>query len=126
MYYMPIYLATAPVYSHSLDLAIFPRARWLRIVLTIAPPITALFAALWYGPCLVDDAFITFRYAENMAAGHGLVFNPGEPVLGTSTPLMTILLGMLKLIGIDVPLAARGIGLVSVVGVVLITQRLAA
>ena len=104
----------------------FPRAKWLRVLLTIIPPLTALCFALWYGSILVDDAFITFRYSENLAAGHGLVFNPGEPVLGTSSPLMAILLGLLKLIGVDVLLAARGIGLISVMAVVLICQQLAA
>lgn len=39
-----------------------------------------------------DDAFITFRYAENIAAGHGFVYNLGEKVLGTSTPLFTLIL----------------------------------
>jgi len=104
----------------------FPRAKWLRVLLTIIPPLTALAFALWYGSILVDDAFITFRYAENLAAGHGLVFNPGQAVLGTSSPLMAILLGLLKLVGADVPLAARGIGLISVIAVVLLCQRLAA
>jgi arabinofuranosyltransferase len=33
-----------------------------------------------------DDAFITFRYAENLARGLGPVFNPGERVLGTTAP----------------------------------------
>lgn len=40
----------------------------------------------------VDDAFITYRYAANLAAGHGLVYNPGEPVLGTSSPAYALLL----------------------------------
>ncbi|MBK8979384.1 MAG: hypothetical protein IPM29_26090 [Planctomycetes bacterium] len=40
----------------------------------------------------LDDAFITFRYAKNLAAGDGLVFNPGEPILGTTTPLFAMLL----------------------------------
>jgi len=31
---------------------------------------------------LCDDAFIAFRYARNLAAGHGAVFNPGERVEG--------------------------------------------
>lgn len=26
----------------------------------------------------LDDSYITFRYAPNLAAGHGLVLNPGE------------------------------------------------
>jgi hypothetical protein len=33
---------------------------------------------------LVDDAYIQFRYAANLAAGHGPVFNPGERVEGAS------------------------------------------
>lgn len=45
-----------------------------------------------------DDALIIFRYAENLAAGHGFVYNLGERVLGTTTPLYTLLLaGLLKI-----------------------------
>ena len=49
-----------------------------------------------------DDAFITFRYAENLASGHGFVYNLGSRVLGTTTPLFTLLL---------VPFAAAGASL---------------
>jgi hypothetical protein len=42
-----------------------------------------------------DDALIIFRYAENLAAGHGFVYNLGEHVLGTTTPLYTLLLAAL-------------------------------
>jgi len=31
---------------------------------------------------LTDDAFISFRYTQNLLEGHGLVFNPGERVEG--------------------------------------------
>jgi len=31
-----------------------------------------------------DDAFISFRYAQNLVRGHGLAFNPGERVEGYS------------------------------------------
>jgi hypothetical protein len=37
-----------------------------------------------------DDAFITFRYARNLVRGDGFAFNPGERVLGTTTPLFTL------------------------------------
>jgi hypothetical protein len=40
----------------------------------------------------VDDAYITYRYARNLAAGNGFVYNLGERVLGTTTPLFTLLL----------------------------------
>jgi hypothetical protein len=39
-----------------------------------------------------EDALITYRYAQNLAAGNGFVFNAGERVLGTTTPLLTLLL----------------------------------
>ncbi len=41
-----------------------------------------------------DDAFITYRYARNLIAGYGFVYNVGEPVLGTSTPLYTLVLAV--------------------------------
>jgi hypothetical protein len=49
------------------------------------------------GPRSVDDAYITFRYARNLIAGQGFVYNPGERVLGTTTPLYTLLLAGLAL-----------------------------
>jgi hypothetical protein len=45
----------------------------------------------------VDDAYITYRYAANLTAGHGLVYNPGERVLGTSTPAYALLLSLVAL-----------------------------
>ena len=46
-------------------------------------------------PRTIDDAFITFRYARNLLNGNGFVFNPGQLVLGTTTPLYTVLLALL-------------------------------
>lgn len=40
---------------------------------------------------VADDAFITYRYAQNIAAGHGFVYNVGERVLGTPSPLFTLI-----------------------------------
>jgi len=39
-----------------------------------------------------DDAFITLRYARNMDQTQGFVFNPGERVLGTTSPAHALLL----------------------------------
>ena len=39
-----------------------------------------------------DDAFITMRYAANLAAGKGFVYNAGQRVLGTTSPLFALLL----------------------------------
>jgi hypothetical protein len=40
----------------------------------------------YYFPRVVDDVYISLRYAENLAKGHGAVFNPGERVEGYSSP----------------------------------------
>jgi len=70
------------------------RAEWLLIagMLTLA-----LLARLLPGARMVDDAYITFRYARNLADGRGFVYNTGERVLGTTTPLYTLMLTGLAL-----------------------------
>jgi hypothetical protein len=60
-----------------------PPGVWLLVVALVT---CAAWAVAWW-PNTVDDAFIVFRYAANLAAGHGAVFNPGERVEGYSSPL---------------------------------------
>jgi hypothetical protein len=57
----------------------------------------AVAARLLPGLRTIDDAYITFRYARNLLAGNGFVFNMGERVLGTTTPLFTLLLAAIGL-----------------------------
>lgn len=52
-----------------------------------------------------DDAYITFRYARNLADGYGFCYNPGVPSLGTTTPLFTLVLAGLTSLGVDIPVA---------------------
>ncbi len=60
----------------------------------------------------MDDAFISFRYAEHLAHGHGLTFNIGDkPVEGYSNFLWILLLAGLHLIGLPTYLSAKCIGL---------------
>jgi len=55
-----------------------------------------------------EDAFITFRIAKNLAEGAGFVYNSGERVLGTTTPLYTLLIsGWIKAISADVIVGTR-------------------
>ena len=51
----------------------------------------------------LDDAFISYRYARNLAAGHGLVFNPGEYVEGYTNLLWTLLIAAGMALGGDAP-----------------------
>ena len=71
--------------------------KWQQI-LPLLMILVAVAARLIPGPRTIDDSFITFRYARNILAGDGFVYNPGDQVLGTTTPLYTfcmILLGAL-------------------------------
>ena len=61
----------------------------------------AMAVRLFLGPHVADDAYITFRYAENLAAGNGLVYNVGERVQGTTAPLFALVLAGAALRGID-------------------------
>jgi hypothetical protein len=61
------------------------KAAWL------LPFLVLLAHALLFGGWIVDDAGISFVYARNLAAGHGLVSQPGlSPVEGFSNFLWTI------------------------------------
>jgi len=70
---------------------------WMGIALVVARLLA------WYALPLYDDAFITFRYARNLATGFGFVYNPGEWVLGTTTPAYGLLVSTFYLIGLPMP-----------------------
>lgn len=55
----------------------------------------------WHYAFLTDDAFISFRYAVNFSAGHGLVFNPGMgPVEGYTNFLWVLILAGFAYLGV--------------------------
>jgi hypothetical protein len=67
-----------------------------------------LFPRVYY-----DDPFITFRYADNLAHGLGFVYNLGERILSTTTPLFTLLLALFGCFWTDLPSLANLIGTLS-------------
>jgi len=71
---------TWPPYCR-LDLLVILALSTLSVLLTIG-----------IGDKSYDDTYITYRYARNLALGRGFVYNPGESLLGTTTPLYTLLL----------------------------------
>ena len=56
-----------------------------------------------------DDAFITYRYVDKVLDGKGLVYNEGERVFGTTTPLYLLWLCVLKLALGSVPVPALAV-----------------
>src|SRR5262245_20471697 len=68
----------------------------------------ALGLHVWRYAFLCDDAFISFRYARNLAQGYGLVFNPGfERVEGYSNFLWVIILALGQFLGFAPHVAAN-------------------
>jgi arabinofuranosyltransferase len=73
----------------------------------------------------VDDAFIGFRYARNVASGLGPVFNPGERVEGYSSLSWVLILAAGERLGFSLPQLSKGLGLLLGAGtiVLLATSR---
>jgi hypothetical protein len=69
--------------------------QWRRLPLFLF--LIAVAARLVPGPRTIDDSYITYRYARNLLGGQGFVYNPGERVLGTTTPLYTSLMALAAL-----------------------------
>ncbi|HTQ81078.1 MAG TPA: hypothetical protein VMM92_13850 [Thermoanaerobaculia bacterium] len=65
-----------------------------------------------------DDFFITYRYAWNLAAGQGFVFNPGERVFGTTEPGLGLLLaGLALLTRQEIPALGTAVTAAALVGI---------
>lgn len=60
------------------------------------------------GRIALDDAYITYRYAVNLAETGALVYNPTQPenAFATTAPAYAILLAGLHRLGADIPAAA--------------------
>jgi arabinofuranosyltransferase len=81
--------------------------------------------AAWIVRFVQDDAFITYRYARNLARGNGLVFNPGERVEGYTNFLWTLMHVVPEKLGWSSPIFSQVIGIALMVGTVAVTLRLA-
>ena len=72
-----------------------------------------------------DDAFISFRYAANLAEGYGLVWNPGERVEGYTNFLWTLLMAAPHALGFGPVIFSQMIGLALFAGSLLLTCQIA-
>lgn len=62
---------------------------------------------------LNDDAFITYRYAENLASGLGIVYNSNESYIGTTTPFYMFILSLFYFFSKQIPSISNFIGILS-------------
>ncbi|MDP6931537.1 MAG: hypothetical protein QGG40_01415, partial [Myxococcota bacterium] len=84
--------------------------------------LVALYGSLGLG--LQDDTFISLRYARNLVEGHGLVFNPGEPVEGYTNFLWTLLLAFVIRLGLNTLPTVVLLGTASAMALVMASRRL--
>ncbi len=82
----------------------------LCLLLVLIGMIAAWFAGAWMGFGLVDDAYISMRYARNWAEGLGPFYNPDERVEGYTNFLWMFLLHGAARAGIQPPGAAYSLG----------------
>ncbi|MGH3763146.1 hypothetical protein [Actinophytocola sp.] len=79
---------------------------WAYVAAGLGVPFVVGVWAAWF--FTIDDAFITFRYADNLAAGHGPVWNAGEdPVEGFTNFLWMLWHTPFAWLGADLPTVAK-------------------
>lgn len=82
------------------------RRTWLFALLGLGVLFVLGTRAAWF--FTIDDAFITFRYSDNLAAGDGPVWNVGEdPVEGFTNFLWMLWHTPFALLGLDLALVAK-------------------
>jgi arabinofuranosyltransferase len=70
---------------------------------------------------LTDDAWITLRYAENLADGRGFVWNPGGPAVeGYSNPLLVLFEAGIDRVGLDPLAVVRAVSVVAGAATILV------
>ena len=75
-------------------------------------------------PLASEDAYITFRYAKMLASGQGLVFNPGEAVMGFTSLPWTLWCALGALLHADLVWWTRITNLLADAGTLLIGWRM--
>lgn len=97
-----------------------PRRLPLPVLVGVAVVVVSA-CLLYYDQGPVDDAWITYRYARNLAEGAGFAFNPGHgQEQGSSTPLFTLLLASAHALGLDIPRTALVLSALSLCGIAVI------
>ena len=77
-----------------------------------------------YLACVTEDAYITFRFAKNLVANHGLVWNVGDaPGEGYTNFLWLLISAGILGLGLDLPLTAQWIGAAASLATLLLVYR---
>jgi len=100
---------------------------WQGIALATLGAATAGVGMFLLSGWIKDDAYISFRYARHLAAGVGLVFNPGERVEGYTNFLWVIIMALVHVLQGDMVFWSKALSYVAAVasiGMLLRIERL--
>ncbi len=78
--------------------------------------ILVIVVGIYIFPYMLDDAYITYSSARNLARIGRLVYHPTNPVLNISAPLYAILLGIGGKLGFHIPALSSALGAASIFG----------
>lgn len=83
------------------------------------------FSGMLWPSWISDDGFISFRYAQNLVAGHGLVYNVGERVEGYTNFLWTMLAALVLVLGGDPVFWSYVAGVLLALAILLVSYTMA-
>ena len=100
---------------------------WRELLLSLPGLVIFYLALHYYWDFVSDDAYISFRYAEHLATGRGLEWNPDYRVEGYTNFLWVVLIALLRVFGAAAPDGARALawlaGGATMLLIVLIARR---
>jgi hypothetical protein len=99
--------------------------RLLWLILVALPILVFVWNSLYFTPWTVDDAFISFRFAQNLIDGNGLVYNLGERVEGFSNFSWVLIAAALMRFEMPFITMLKVIGLAAGVSILLLGSSLA-
>ena len=107
-----------------------PGAAWILAALALALAMFLVRERQIAGPVglsgfPLDDPWIHFQFARNLAEGQGFAYNPGVPVAGSTAPLWTMLLAAAFALFGSYPALAKAIGIAAALATALLARRLA-
>lgn len=103
--------------------SIVSKRQLFRVVLIVSAMLIFITGVVAYWFYTVEDAYINFRYCDNLLSGKGLVFNPGERVEGYTNFLWIIVISISRLL-LPFPLAAKLPGLLSGLALLLLLYKM--
>lgn len=80
-------------------------------IFAVSAGLATLFSAILWKTGVYEDAYITFRYARNLAHGLGAVYNPGERVEGCTAFLQMIVLAPFALLKMNLALVSVAVSI---------------